>query len=132
ETDPRELDARSDVYALGVVLYELLCGRLPYDLTTVNLSDATRIIREQPPDKPSTIDPALRGEIETVLLKALHKDRARRYPSADELAQDIRRLLEDEPIEARRDSLIYVGWRRLGSAISRHPVISIVLATALG
>ena len=99
QADPHDIDTRSDVYALGVVLYDLLCGKLPYDVT--------RIIREQQPTKLSTIDRKLRGDVETVALKALEKDRERRYQSADELRRDIENYLKGEPIAARPPSVTY-------------------------
>ncbi len=107
EADPNDLDVRSDVYSLGVVLYELLTGRLPYDVSNTPVIHATRIIREQAPQRLSTIDHDLRGDVETIALKALQKEREARYQSAMELAQDIRRYLNDEPISARPPSLIY-------------------------
>ena len=107
EADPNDLDTRSDVYALGVVLYELLCDQLPYDVTDVKLFDATRIVREQEARRLSTIDSTLRGDVETIVLKALEKDRDRRYQSASELAEDIQRYLRNEPINARPPSLTY-------------------------
>ncbi len=107
EADPHNIDTRSDVYALGVVLYELLCGKLPYDLTGVTLHEATRIVREQGPTKLSTINARLRGDVETIVRKALQKDREHRYRSAAELADDLRHYLAGEAILARPPSVVY-------------------------
>ncbi len=105
--DPRELDARSDVYALGVVLYELLAGRLPYDFSGKMIHDAVRVVREVEPTPISTTVRTLRGDIETIVQKALEKEPARRYQSAAELAADLKRHLSDEPILARPPSALY-------------------------
>ena len=107
EADPHDIDIRSDVYSLGLVLYELLTDRLPYDVHKVPIYEATRLIREQPPTKLSTIDRMLRGDIETIVLKALEKDRERRYQSADELRRDIDHYLKGQPISARPPSVRY-------------------------
>jgi tRNA A-37 threonylcarbamoyl transferase component Bud32/tetratricopeptide (TPR) repeat protein len=107
DADPHDIDTRSDVYSLGVVFYELLCGRLPYDLGRSAIFEAARIIRERAPARPSTVDRRLRGDVETIALKALEKERERRYQSATELAEDIGRYLRDEPITARPPSVVY-------------------------
>src|SRR5205807_9693976 len=96
-----EIDTRCDVYALGVIGYELLAGRLPHLLSGLPLPEAARVVREEEPSRLSSIDRALRGDVETIIAKALAKERERRYASAAELASDIRRHLNDEPIAAR-------------------------------
>lgn len=105
--DPRDLDVRSDVYALGVILFELLTGRLPYSLTDLSVYEAVRIIRDETPTRMTTLDAALRGDIETIVSKALEKERDRRYQSAAALADDIRRHLDDVPILARPATTLY-------------------------
>jgi serine/threonine protein kinase/tetratricopeptide (TPR) repeat protein len=105
--DPSELDTRSDVYALGVIAYELLSGRLPYSLDKRVIHEAVRIIREEEPTRLSSINRTLRGDVETIVAKALEKEKARRYQSAESLASDIRRYLKDEPITARPASTWY-------------------------
>jgi hypothetical protein len=105
--DPAALDRRSDVYALGVILFELLAGRLPYPLDELPLLEAARVIREQEPARLGLIDTRFRGDVEVIVAKALEKDRERRYPSAAELASDIRRHLRNEPVRARPPSALY-------------------------
>ncbi len=121
--DPLELDTRSDVYALGVILYELLANRLPYEVSN-QLHEAVRAIREQDPLRLSSIDRSYRGDVETIVARALEKDKARRYASAAALAEDIRRYLRDEPITARPPSATY----QLGKFARRHKAL--VTATA--
>ncbi len=120
--DPLELDTRSDVYALGVILYELLANRLPYEVSN-QLHEAVRAIREQDPLRLSSIDRSYRGDVETIVARALEKDKARRYASAAALAEDIRRYLRDEPITARPPSATY----QLGKFAGRHKAL--VIAT---
>jgi non-specific serine/threonine protein kinase/serine/threonine-protein kinase len=105
--DPTDIDTRSDVYSLGVVLYELLTDRLPYDLSRVPVYEAPRVVREQAPERPSGVNPALRGDLQIILLKALEKDRNLRYQSAAELGLDLRRYLAGEAIAARPPSVAY-------------------------
>lgn len=101
------LDTRSDIYSLGVILHELLTGRLPYEVTGQTMLEAVRIIREEEPRRLSLSDPAYQGDIETIVGKTLEKDPNRRYGSALELALDIQRYLDDEPILARPPSTMY-------------------------
>jgi len=105
--DPHDLDTSSDVYALGVVLFELLGGRLPYDLTGRSFPEVGRIIREQEPSRLGTLNEHCRGDVETIVAKALEKEKNRRYGSAGELAADLRRYLQNEPVLARPTSRVY-------------------------
>ncbi|RMF71427.1 MAG: hypothetical protein D6744_17980, partial [Planctomycetota bacterium] len=109
--DPHDLDTRCDVYSLGVVLYELLTGERPYEATGSTIYHAAQVIKDTAPQRPSSIDPRLRGDIETIVLKTLEKDRERRYQSAAELAADLRRCLAGEPITARSPSAAYLVCR---------------------
>jgi eukaryotic-like serine/threonine-protein kinase len=105
--DPLEVDIRTDVYALGLILYQLLSGRLPYDVNQRQLPEAVQTIREQEPPDLRMIDRSYRGDIETIVRKALEKDKRRRYASAADLGADIQRYLADEPIAARPPSTSY-------------------------
>lgn len=129
----------SDVYSLGVVLYRLLTGRPPYQLSTRSSEEILRVVNETVPERPSAAvgragAPAerraelrrrLAGDLDNIVLKALHKDPARRYASADQLADDLIRHLKGFPVRARPDALSY----RVGKFIGRHRVA--VLATSV-
>ncbi len=104
--DPLALDIRSDVYALGLILYELLAGRPPYRVTSL-LPEAVRVIREEDAAPLSSVSREYRGDIETIAAKALAKDKDNRYASAARMAEDIRRYLNDEPIVARPPTTMY-------------------------
>jgi serine/threonine protein kinase len=95
-----KLDVRSDVYSLGVVLYECLCDRAPYGMTSTDLASIAMAILETAPIRPGLLEPGLRGDLEWVLLRALEKDPERRYGSVAELAADLDRYLADEPLVA--------------------------------
>jgi serine/threonine protein kinase/tetratricopeptide (TPR) repeat protein len=135
--DPLELDTRSDVYSLGVVLFELLAGCKPFDLRG-GVHEAARKIREQDPPRLGSINRAYCGDIETIVAKALEKNKARRYGSAAALCADIRHYLENEPITARPPSATYqlhkFGQRHralvFGTAAVFLTLIGGVIATA--
>jgi WD40 repeat protein len=101
EGDPAGLDRRSDVYALGVLLFQLLAGRLPYSLQGLPLAEAARVIRDRDADRLGSVNTSLRGDVDTIAAKALEKDKDRRYPTAAGLAADLRRYLAGQPITAR-------------------------------
>lgn len=114
-----EVDARSDVYSLGVVGYELLTGALPVDVASIPIGEALRRIAELDPTPAGDRDTTLRGDLETILTMMLEKDPARRYPSAHAVAIDLRRHLERKPIVARPPS----AMRQLERFARRHRVL---------
>lgn len=127
------LDIRSDVYALGVILYELLASKLPYATQGKAMHEVVQAIREEEPAPLSAIHSSYRGDIDTIVTKALEKDKERRYASAAELAADIRRYLTDEPIMARPPSTAY----QLRKFARRHKAlvaatVSVFLALIVG
>ncbi len=123
--DGEAVDARSDVYALGVVTYELLAGRLPYDLGHGGVIEGARVIQEAEPTPLSAVHKVFRGDVETIVGKALSKEPERRYASASELAADIRRYLADEPVAARPPSATY----QFGKFARRHRALVNGVAT---
>ena len=144
-----DIDTRSDIYSLGVLLYELLTGSTPFEsdqFKDVGLDEVRRLIREQEPPRPSTristmgklattvsehrrtnpveLSNSLRHELDWIVMKALEKDRTRRYESANDFARDIQRYLHDEAVEACPPSTVY----RLRKFVRRHQTA--VIATA--
>jgi len=114
--DPTDIDTRADVYSLGVILFQLLTGRLPHALESLSLPEAARLITEGAAERLSHRDSSYRGDLDTMVSRAMSKNRQRRYQSASELADELERFLSGRPIEARKDSTLYV----VGKQLRRH------------
>jgi WD40 repeat protein len=123
----RDPDVRTDVYALGVLLYEMLTGRLPHDVSGLTVAEALVKVREEEPLPVSVHDRSLRGDVEAIVHKAIAEERAARYASAAALADDLRRHLAGLPVEARDPGLLYL----VGKLARRHRATAITLAALL-
>lgn len=106
---PQDVDTRTDVYGLGVLAYELLGGRAAFDVDDLTVLEAARVVREQSPARLGQVEAGARGDLETIVAKAMEKDKERRYASASEFAADLERYLSDEPVLARRASGVYLA-----------------------
>lgn len=104
--DPNDIDVRSDVYALGVILYELLAGKMPYDVKKKAIHEVARIVQEDDPTPLSSFNRALKGDVAVIAGKCLEKERGRRYSSASELGSDIGRYLAGDAISASAPSFV--------------------------
>jgi len=130
DADPNDLDTRSDVYALGVVLFELLADRLPYDIEKTGIFDIARLVCDTPAKNLGAVSKGIDGEIDLIVAKALNKDRERRYQSAFGLAEDIRRHLKGEAIAARTTNFSYqarVFARRNKAAVGLASALAVLL-----
>jgi serine/threonine protein kinase/WD40 repeat protein len=129
------VDARSDLYAIGVMLFECLTGRLPYPVERRSLPEAAALIREELPTTLGRVNRAFRGDLETVVSRLLEKDPERRYQSAEELAADLRLYLSGKPTRTRPVSRLERGrrfTRRYRGLIAATAVAFAVLLGFLG
>ncbi len=129
--DPAQIDTRTDVYALGLLLYASLTGRRPYPCDG-SVTDVIHAITDGEPRRPSTINPRVDGELETIVLKSLAKNPDRRYQSAGALLEDLRHYLAGEPIDAKRDSAIYVLRKTLRQHLIPTSFSAVILLLIVG
>jgi tetratricopeptide (TPR) repeat protein len=136
DASSKDVDTRADVYSLGVLLYEMLVTAPPFEsqrLRDAGLVEALRIVREEPPPRPSSHDASLRGDLDWIILKAIEKDRARRYDAVSALADDLERYLRDEPVAAGPPSASYrfrKFARRNRGALVAGAAVAALLAVA--
>ncbi len=133
---PDDVDTRSDVYAMGVILFELLSGRLPYKTNRRSFSAISQSIREEPPVRLGAVNRAWRGDLETIVAKALEKEKTNRYQTVREFAQDLSRYRGSEPIHARPASRFYtmaqfVRRNRAASITAMVSTVVLIAATVI-
>ncbi len=123
------VDVASDIYQLGVLAYEMLAGRVPYEISEHSLHDSVRTITDTVPPPASRYNAAIDRDLDAILARALEKAPSRRYPSAAAFAGDIRNYLADRPVSARP----HTAWYLAGRFLRRHAVLaSIITVSVLG
>ena len=127
ELPPNEVDARVDIHALGVVLYESLVGRRPYEIPRHLYFDAAQIMRLSNPANPHLIDSNIPRDLAAIVMKAMAKDRDRRYLSATALADDLRAFVDDRSVRARAES----SPERLIRSMRRNPAWTTTIVVSL-
>ncbi|MCI0675457.1 MAG: serine/threonine-protein kinase [Phycisphaerales bacterium] len=135
DATPQDLDSRCDVYALGALLYKILTNKPAHDLEGLPVYQAVRAVRERTPTRPSELRPEIRGDLETIILKAMEPDRSSRYRNAGSLGRDIVRYLSNKPIHARRASLVRrarLFGRRNRGPLTAAAIIALVMSIAAG
>ncbi len=129
--DTQQVDTRSDVYSLGVILFFLLLQEYPHDMTGTSFGIQRRIVDEEV-RRPRTLDRSIDRELEAILLKALAKDPDQRYASAGNFAQDLDRYLGGDPVTAQRSTMAYVLRKWVSKNCVPVAVAVLVIATILG
>ena len=114
--DPGQIDARTDVYSLGVMLFELCAGKLPLEFGEAPLVEAVRLAREAPRPRLGQQAPACRGDLETIVSKAMEPEKERRYDAVSQLREDVERFLSNRPVLARPQTTLY----QLKKLVRRH------------
>jgi serine/threonine protein kinase len=131
--DPDDLDGRADVYSLGVVLYEILSGSAPYSVKKKALHEASRVVCEEIPAPLRSVNKSVPGDVSAICERCLQKDRSRRYYTAGELAADIGRFLDGQPVRARPGTLgvWYVTRRVAASRVGLVGLVAVLFLAAL-
>ncbi len=115
--DRGAIDGRSDVFSLGMILFELLCDEPPHDVRSISSDRAARPIATAPPKSPSLLNRSVKGDLEAIVLKALEKERSRRYQSVTEFNDDIDRFLRGALVHARHAGWAKRTWKRIARAL---------------
>ncbi|MBX3315686.1 MAG: serine/threonine protein kinase [Phycisphaeraceae bacterium] len=126
--DPLMLDARADVYALGVVLYELVCGQLPYKVSELPVHQAMKVVTDEVPPRPRSVSRSISRDLDAIVMRSLEKDPSKRYQSVQDLAEDIRRCLAGHAVHASAGG---AAGRLVREVFKRRALLPVVILGGL-